>query len=90
MLERELRKRRRKLPAEDELTEVAQSFGLEDTALLFARIGEGELSAQAVGNRSYPEAAPPAPAAPSAVERLQRAGRGPSPRGQDPGDHARS
>ncbi len=79
MLERELRKRRRKVPPEDELTEVAQSFSLEDTALLFARIGEGDLSAQAVGNRAYPEVAPPvAPGAPSAVERLRELARGPS------------
>ena len=79
MLERELRKRRRKLPPEDELTEIAQSFSLEDTALLFARIGEGDLSAQAVGNRAYPEVTPPSTVpAPSAVERLRDLARGPS------------
>jgi GTP diphosphokinase / guanosine-3',5'-bis(diphosphate) 3'-diphosphatase len=79
MLERELRKRRRKLPAEDELTELAQSFSLEDAALLFARIGEGDLSAQAVANRAYPEASPPAaPTSPSAVDRLRDLARRPS------------
>lgn len=78
MLERELRKRRRKFPPDDELIEVAQSFNLEDMALLFARIGEGDLSAQAVVNRAFPEVAPPAlPASPSAVERLRDLARGP-------------
>jgi GTP pyrophosphokinase len=81
MLERELRKRRRKFPPEDELTELSQSFGLEDVALLFARIGEGDLSAQAVANRAYPEVAP-APTQPaSTVERLKDLARGGPPRG---------
>ena len=71
MLERELRRRRKRIPGDDDLAEVAQSFGLEDAGLLFARIGEGQLSAIGVSNRIYPELHP-APGGPSAVEKLKQ------------------
>jgi len=62
ILARLLRKRRRKIPPEDELLDVAQSFGLADVPLLFAKLGEGHLSADNVVTRIYPElAAPPTP-----------------------------
>jgi len=71
MLERELRKRRRKLPGDEELVEAAQSFGLVDTELLLARMGEGQLSAVHVVNRIYPDLVAPPPGLPAAVERLK-------------------
>jgi GTP pyrophosphokinase len=75
MLERELKRRRKKMPPDEDLVEVAQSFGLEDIELLFARLGEGQVSAMHVANRIYPEAPPgPAPAA-AVVDRLKELAR---------------
>lgn len=57
MLQRELRRHRKKLPSEEELEDAAQSFGLSDSSTLLAALGQGELSATAVYNRLFPESA---------------------------------
>lgn len=68
MLQRELKKRRKKMPEENDLLEVAQSFGLSDVPLLFAKLGEQVLSVQNVTNRVYPELAAKSK---TAVDRLR-------------------
>jgi len=75
ILLRELKKRRRKLPSDDELLEAAQSLGLADTALLLAQLGSGVLSVQHVANRIYPE--PQRASRPNAVERIKDLARSP-------------
>ncbi|MCA9727792.1 MAG: bifunctional (p)ppGpp synthetase/guanosine-3',5'-bis(diphosphate) 3'-pyrophosphohydrolase [Candidatus Eisenbacteria bacterium] len=69
MLLRELKKRRKKMPEEPDLLEVAQSFGLSDVPLLYAKLGEQILSVQNVTHRIYPELS--APKTKTAVDRLR-------------------
>lgn len=69
ILLRELKKHRRKLPDDSELLDVAQSFGFSETPILFAKIGEGVLSARNVLHRIYPELV--APRKDSTVDKLR-------------------
>ncbi len=69
MITRELKKSRKKMPDEADLLDVAQSFGLSDSSLLLAKVGEGVLSAKNVAHRIYPELIAPRKASP--VERLK-------------------
>jgi GTP pyrophosphokinase len=55
MLHRELRRRRKKIPSESELEDIAQSFGFPEVALLLASLGLAEISTVHVVNRLYPE-----------------------------------
>ncbi len=55
LLQRELRKRRIKFPQEKDLEDVSQSFGFPDVDLLYAKIGQGDISAQAVAGRLQPQ-----------------------------------
>ncbi len=55
MLVRELKRRRLKVPSDKELEDISQSFGLPDVPLLYAKVGQGDLSAQSVVERLYPE-----------------------------------
>ena len=77
MLQRELRRKRKKLPADSELEDLAQSFGLPEDTVLLASIGQGEISPAQVVNRLYPELREPAPPAVSATEKLKRLTRPP-------------
>ncbi len=70
LLVREVKRRRKKMPTEEGLLDVAQSFGLSDVALLFAKLGEGAYSAQHVANRIFPEPAA-GPPHPSTVDRIK-------------------
>lgn len=70
MIQRELKKSRRKMPDEAELVNVAQSFGLSDSALLLAKVGEGLVSAIHVVHRIYPELTKPKEASP--VEKIRQ------------------
>ncbi|MFN8548947.1 MAG: TGS domain-containing protein, partial [Candidatus Eisenbacteria bacterium] len=69
MLQRELRKKHKKFPTDDELMDVAQSFGLSDVPLLYAKLGEGTLAVPGVLQKLYPELS--APKSPSPVDRLR-------------------
>lgn len=55
MLEKHLRKHRKKLPSEDELEDIAQSFGKNDVEQLFFSIGSGSLSCNRVFTKIYPQ-----------------------------------
>lgn len=77
ILQRELRRKRKKLPPDSKLEDVAQSFGLPETAVLLASIGQGELSPIQVVNRLHPELVQPAAVAPSATEKLKQLARPP-------------
>lgn len=61
LLQRELRKKRKAFPSESDLLETAQSFGLSDAALLYAKVGEGALTVNGVLQKIYPELAAPKP-----------------------------
>ena len=69
MLQRELRKKHKKFPNDDELMDVAQSFGLSDVPLLYAKMGEGNLALPGVLQKLYPDLA--TPRSPSPVDRLR-------------------
>ncbi len=77
MLHRELRRRRKKIPGEADLEDVAQSFGLTDATILLANIGQGDLSPGHVVNRLYPEPAAEQGAVVAAAERLKELARPP-------------
>ena len=53
-LEREARKYQKRLPAEKDLIDVAQSFGFTDVERLLKNIGEGHVSAQNALGRLFP------------------------------------
>ncbi len=72
ILQRELKKRRRKLPNDKELNDISQSFGLADVPLLFAKIGQGDLSLGSVLARLLPEEKQEEPKGATALERLKR------------------
>ena len=55
MLQRELRRKRKKMPPEDRIEDVSQSLGLPDATALLASVGQGELSAEQVVHRLFPE-----------------------------------
>ena len=69
IISRELKKKRKKMPDDSDLLDVAQSFGFAEPAVLFAKIGEGVLSAKNVLHRIYPELV--APKKDSTVEKLR-------------------
>ncbi len=72
MLSRELKKRRLKLPPDKDLEDVSQSFGLVDVPLLFAKVGQGDISVQSVVGRIHPEESKEETKAASALKRLRR------------------
>jgi GTP pyrophosphokinase len=72
MLHRELRRKRRRIPGESELEDIAQSFGFPEVALLLASIGQGEISPVQVVNRLYPEPTRAPGPVHSAAERLKQ------------------
>ncbi|MBD3235987.1 MAG: RelA/SpoT family protein [Candidatus Eisenbacteria bacterium] len=55
ILQRELRRRHLRSPAEKELEDLSQSFGLADAPLLLAKIGQGDLSIESAMARLYPQ-----------------------------------
>jgi GTP pyrophosphokinase len=55
MLARELKKRHLPVAGERDLEDVSQSFGLSDVPLLYAKIGQGDLSVTSVITRLHPE-----------------------------------
>ncbi|HEC83204.1 MAG TPA: bifunctional (p)ppGpp synthetase/guanosine-3',5'-bis(diphosphate) 3'-pyrophosphohydrolase [Firmicutes bacterium] len=60
LLERQFRKRGKKIPTDRELDEIAQSFGRSDVEHLLFAIGSGAISSQQVFNKIYPpEPEPP-------------------------------
>jgi len=72
LLQREMKKRHLKLPPEKDLADISQSFGLADVPLLFAKLGQGDLSAGSVIGRIHPEEKAEEPKAASALSRLKR------------------
>ncbi len=72
MLQRELRRRRKKFPTEAQLEDVAQSFGLPEIVVLLASIGAGEVSPRGAVGRLYPEPTQRPSVVESAAERLKR------------------
>lgn len=72
MFARGLRKRRLKIPREKELEDVSQSFGLADVPLLYAKIGQGDLSLDSVIARLYPETKSPEAKRESALAKIRR------------------
>ena len=58
MLGRELKRRRKTLPSEDLLDDMAQSLGYSDASALLAGMGLGELSPIQVAGRLFPEPVP--------------------------------
>ncbi len=74
MLVRELKRRRLKVPPDKDLEDASQSFGLADIPLLYAKIGQGDLSLQSVVERLYPETRKPEAKmkGASALERIRR------------------
>ena len=55
MLHRELKRHRKKLPPDKELIGVAQNLSVDDADMLFAKVGQGDISAAHVAGRIYPE-----------------------------------
>ncbi|MCK4412832.1 MAG: bifunctional (p)ppGpp synthetase/guanosine-3',5'-bis(diphosphate) 3'-pyrophosphohydrolase [Candidatus Eisenbacteria sp.] len=72
MFVRELKKRRLKLGPEKDLEDVSQSFGLADTPLLYAKIGQGDLSVGSVIARLHPEEKRGASRETSTLEKIKR------------------
>ncbi len=54
LLEKQFRKRGKRLPSEKEFDEIAQSFGRSDSEHLLFAVGSGEISSQQVFNKVYP------------------------------------
>jgi GTP pyrophosphokinase len=54
ILERELKRLRKRMPTDDELTDVAQGMGYEVATQLLAGIGVGDLGVQRVVHKFYP------------------------------------
>lgn len=71
MLNRELRRKRKRLPGDSDLEDAAQSYGLNEVAMLLAQIGQGEISPGQVVARLYPEA-PPTDGGSAAVHAAER------------------
>ncbi len=59
LLERQFRKKGKRIPSDRELDELAQSFGRSDTEHLLFAIGSGAISSQQVFNKVYPPDAEP-------------------------------
>jgi len=72
MLARELKKRHLSPAADRDLQDVSQSFGLADAPLLYAKIGQGDLSVASVVARLHPETRPEERRVSSALERIRR------------------
>jgi GTP pyrophosphokinase len=72
ILTRELRKQHLKLPTDKELEEISQSFGLTDAPLLYAKLGQGDLSVASVVARLRPGKPPEEARGASALERIRR------------------
>jgi GTP pyrophosphokinase len=77
MLMRELKKRRKKVPKDKEMEDVSQSFGLADAQVLYAKVGQGEISIESLIGRLYPDTRQDEKRAASAFERLRRLARRP-------------
>ncbi|MDM7915858.1 MAG: bifunctional (p)ppGpp synthetase/guanosine-3',5'-bis(diphosphate) 3'-pyrophosphohydrolase [Candidatus Eisenbacteria bacterium] len=77
MLARELRRRRKRIPGEADLDDIAQSFGQFDASGLLANIGQGDISPVQVVARLYPEPFAPQPPGLSAAARLKQLARPP-------------
>jgi GTP diphosphokinase / guanosine-3',5'-bis(diphosphate) 3'-diphosphatase len=71
MLGRELKRQRKAIPKDKELEDVSLSFGLADVPLLFAKIGEGDISVQSVFSRIYPETKDQNKKVKSALDRIK-------------------
>lgn len=71
MLEKHLRKHRKKMPPEDDLDDLAQSFGKSDAEQLFFSIGSGSLSCNQVYSKLYPKESQVV-----TVEKIRRRSRG--------------
>jgi GTP pyrophosphokinase len=74
MLGRELKRRRKPMPSESQLDDVAQSLGFSDSSALLAGIGTGEFSPIQVAGRLFPE---PPPEQRTVAERIRQLTRGP-------------
>lgn len=72
MIMRELKKHRVKMPPEKELEDISQSFGLVDVPLLFAKVGQGDVSVQSIMGRILPEQDREETKAASALKKLRR------------------
>ncbi|NNF08618.1 MAG: bifunctional (p)ppGpp synthetase/guanosine-3',5'-bis(diphosphate) 3'-pyrophosphohydrolase [Candidatus Eisenbacteria bacterium] len=57
MLIRELKRFRKKLPPDRKLIDAAQAVGVESVEMLFAAVGQGDLSAVHVSQKIFPELA---------------------------------
>jgi GTP pyrophosphokinase len=77
MLQRELRRKRKKFPGDAELEDLAQSFGMPEVSVLLAGIGQGELSPAQVVHRLHPDLKEATTPVTSAAERLKRLARPP-------------
>jgi GTP pyrophosphokinase len=71
MLQREFRRHRQKVPADKDLTDAAQALGFDETELLLAAVGRGDISAVHVFNKVHPPEVPKKPTSSSTVERLK-------------------
>jgi GTP pyrophosphokinase len=58
ILEKELRKRRRRFPSDDALGDLAQGMGFEEGEQLLAAIANGDVGVQRIIHRLYPPATP--------------------------------
>jgi GTP diphosphokinase / guanosine-3',5'-bis(diphosphate) 3'-diphosphatase len=74
MLARDLKRKRKTIPPENELHDAAQSLGYSDAAALLAGIGQGEVSPIMVAGRLFPE---PVPEPKTVVERIRQLTRAP-------------
>jgi guanosine-3',5'-bis(diphosphate) 3'-pyrophosphohydrolase len=72
MLARELKKRHLPPAGDKELEDISQSFGLVDVPLLFAKIGEGDLSVASVIARLHPHTRPEEHRGATALEKIRR------------------
>jgi GTP pyrophosphokinase len=78
MLEREVRRLRRKLPSAEEFADIAQSIGFEGVENLFAALGNGELSLRQVIGKAFPEEVEEKPRRSLSLEGLREIARQPA------------
>ncbi len=86
ILERELKRARKRLPGDDELADAAEGLGFDDPTNLLAALANGQVSVQRLRNRLYPEDPPVAKVRRFSLEGLKdiaRPARGVSIQGLD-------
>lgn len=72
MVGRELKRQRKAIPKDKDLEDVSHSFGLADVPLLFAKVGQADISVQSVYSRIFPETKDNDNKGKSALDRIKK------------------